>query len=108
MWIGLLHYVCNIHDWLGEKCMHAEKDHDDNLPWFDRWDNDFAELQKVILNLELLGSFKYYARFRYELFSRCYQINVFAVSTYTHNVAYSVINKTSETNYLSILICLLI
>lgn len=58
---------------------------------------DRRELQKFILNPKLLECFNYYTRLRYELFSRCYQINVFVVSTYSHNLAYSVINKTSET-----------
>ena len=64
MWIGLLHHVCNNHDWLAGKCHHEEGDHDKNLPWFDRSDKDFVELQKVILNPELLDSFKYFTRFR--------------------------------------------
>ena len=67
MWIGLLHHVCNDHEWLGGKCTHHEGVHDENLPWFDRRDKDFVELQKVILNPELLESFKYYTRFRYKL-----------------------------------------
>ncbi len=58
MWIGLLHHNCNEHEWIGE-C-----EHDESLPWFDRRDKDFVELQKVILNPELLGSFKYYTRFQ--------------------------------------------
>ena len=24
MWIGLLHHVCNTHEWLGGKCKHPE------------------------------------------------------------------------------------
>ena len=64
-WIGLLHHVCNKHEWgLNEKCDHDEGSHDPDLPWFDRRDKDFAELQKVVLNAELLESFKYYVRFR--------------------------------------------
>ena len=67
MWIGLLHHVSNTHAWLGGKCKHPEGVHDESLPWFDRRDKDFVELQKVILNRELLDSFKYYTRFRYRL-----------------------------------------
>ena len=37
-----------------------------NLPWFDCRDKDYQELQKIILNPELLASFKYYTRFRYK------------------------------------------
>ena len=68
-WLGLLHHVCNTHEWLGGKCNHEDQIHDPNLPWFDRRDADFTELQKVILNPELLDSFKYYVRFRYERYA---------------------------------------
>ena len=44
---------------------HADGEHDENLSWFDRRDKDYQELQKIILNRELLASFKYYTRFRY-------------------------------------------
>ena len=64
-WIGLLHHVCDKHEWdVNGKCDHEEGSHDDDLPWFDRRDADFAELQNIILNAELLDSFKYYVRFR--------------------------------------------
>jgi hypothetical protein len=63
-WIGLLHHICNSHEWLGGKCEHADGEHEETLPWFDRRDKDFVELQKIILNPELLDSFKYYTRFR--------------------------------------------
>ena len=52
-----------------------EGDHDESLPWFDRCDKDFVELQKVILNPELLDSFKYYTRFRYRFKDILYKIN---------------------------------
>ena len=58
----LLHHICNEHEWIGGECDHAEGEHDESLPWFDRRDKDLVELQKVILNPELLGSFKYYTR----------------------------------------------
>ena len=65
-WIGLLHHICNEHQWLGGQCDHGDDDdtQDKSLPYFDRRDKDFEELQKVILNQELLASFKYYTRFR--------------------------------------------
>lgn len=67
-WIGLLHHICNDHQWLGGQCDHVDTDgddsHDKSLPFFDRRDKDFMELQKVILNPQLLNSFKYYTRFR--------------------------------------------
>ncbi|XP_068739095.1 uncharacterized protein [Montipora capricornis] len=63
-WIGLLHHVCDSHVWLSGKCDHEDQVHNPSLPWFDRRDNDYAELQKIILNPELLESFKYYVRFR--------------------------------------------
>ena len=59
-WIALLHHVCNEHDWLGGACDHEDGEHETNLPWFDHRDADFIELQKIILNPDLLGSFKYY------------------------------------------------
>lgn len=46
------------------KCDHEEGSHKVNLPWFDWRDEDFKELQKIVLNPELLDSFKYYVRFR--------------------------------------------
>ena len=49
-WIALLHHVCNEHEWIGGKCDNEDSDHDETLPWFDRRDKDFIELQKVILN----------------------------------------------------------
>lgn len=64
-WIGLLHHVCDSHEWLGGRCDHEDQIHDPNLTWFDRRDKDFAELQKVILNPELLDSFRFYVRFRH-------------------------------------------
>lgn len=64
-WIGLLHHVCDKHEWgLNGKCDHEEGNHEVNLPWFDRPDEDFKELQKIVLNPELLDSLKYYVRFR--------------------------------------------
>ena len=40
------------------QCDHDDDDdtHDKSLPYFDRRDKDFEELQKVILNQELLAS----------------------------------------------------
>ena len=56
--------MCNVHKWLEGECDHEEDDHDETLPWFDRRDKDFIELQKVVLNPELLASFQFYTRFR--------------------------------------------
>ena len=64
MWIGLLHHICNVHEWVGGKCDHDIGDHDESLPWFDQRDEDYIQLQKVILNPELLSSLQYYTRFR--------------------------------------------
>ena len=48
-WIGLLHHVCDVHDWTGGQCDHGDLDPDEqHPPWFDRRDKDFAALQKVI------------------------------------------------------------
>ena len=46
------------------KCDHDDDSHDESLPWFDRHHKDFIELQKIILNPELLASFKCYTCFR--------------------------------------------
>lgn len=62
-WIGLLHHVCNEHDWSGGSCEHGELEEHD-LPWFDRRDKDFEALQKIVLDSQLLSSFKFYVRFR--------------------------------------------
>lgn len=63
-WIGLLHHVCNEHDWSGGSCEHGELEEHD-LPWFDRRDKDFEALQKIVLDSQLLSSFKFYVRFRH-------------------------------------------
>ncbi|KAM7450088.1 hypothetical protein ABFA07_002191 [Porites harrisoni] len=63
-WIALLHHVCDEHDWVGGSCEHDElQEH--SLPWFDRRDKDFEALQKIILEPQLLASFKSYVRFRH-------------------------------------------
>ena len=46
------------------QCNHDDNSHDESLPCFDDRDKDFAELQKIILNPELLACFKYYTPFR--------------------------------------------
>jgi len=54
-----------VHEWTGGCCDHEEMpDGNEHPPWFDRRDNDFIALQKVILEPTLLDSFKYYVRFR--------------------------------------------
>lgn len=64
-WIGLLHHVCDVHDWSGGACSHGEfEDHE--LPWFDWRDKDFEALQKIVLDPQLLSSFKFYVCFRQE------------------------------------------
>ena len=65
-WLGLLHHVCNDHEWTGGQCDHEEVTEDGgHPPWFDRRDKDFVTLQKIILEPILLESFKYYVKFRY-------------------------------------------
>ena len=63
--IGLLHHVCDSHEWLGGSYDQEDQQNDDNLPWFDRGDKDFAEPQNIVLNPELLDSFKCYVRFKF-------------------------------------------
>ena len=55
--------MCDEHDWVGGRCAHDELE-DHTLPWFDRRDKDFEALQKIILEPQLLASFKSYVRFR--------------------------------------------
>ncbi|CAH3027119.1 unnamed protein product, partial [Porites evermanni] len=65
-WISLLHHVCNQHEWADGHCDHkpiTEENH--QLPWFDRRSKEFEALQKIILDPDLLESFKYYTRFRH-------------------------------------------
>ena len=50
---------------MGGDCDHEDGEHDENLLWFDRRYKDYQEVQKIILNPELLASFKYCTRFRY-------------------------------------------
>ena len=66
-WIGLLHHVCNDHDWPGGSCDHGELPEDHSLPWFDRRAKDFKALQKIILDPALLESLKSinYIKFRW-------------------------------------------
>ena len=45
-WIGLLHHVCNDHDWPGGSCDHGDLPEDHSLPWFDWRSKDFEALQK--------------------------------------------------------------
>ena len=48
MWISLLHYVCNQHEWLGGKCSHGEIPLDEReLLWFERRDKDFLKHSKL-------------------------------------------------------------
>ena len=63
--IGLLHHVCNDHDWPGGSCDHGELPDDHSLPWFDRRTKDFEALQQIILDPALLESFKSYIKFRW-------------------------------------------
>ncbi|XP_068762421.1 uncharacterized protein [Montipora capricornis] len=64
-WIGLLHHVCNDHDWPGGNCDHGDLPEDRSLPWFDRRAKDFEALQQIILDPALLESFKFYIKFRH-------------------------------------------
>ncbi|KAK3713865.1 hypothetical protein QZH41_010922 [Actinostola sp. cb2023] len=69
-WIGLLHHVCNNHEWVEGKCDHDEINPETHkLPWFDRRDKDFEALQKIVCDPILLGSFKYYVKFRNDAFA---------------------------------------
>ena len=43
-----------MHKWSEGECDHEEDQHDQTLPWFDRRDQDYTELKKIVLNPELL------------------------------------------------------
>ena len=67
--------MCDDHEWTGGQCAHGDISPDDeHPPWFDRRDKDLNALQKVILEPTLLGSFKYYVRFRYECRANFFKI----------------------------------
>jgi len=75
--MGLLHHVCDDHEWIGGQCDHGDLDPEEqHPPWFDRRDKDFAALQKVILEPTLLESLKYYVRFRYGKKSQICPFNI--------------------------------
>ena len=64
-WLSILHHVCSEHEWATGKCDHEALDpNEEHPPWFDRRDQDFLALQKVVLEPTLLDSFKFYAKFR--------------------------------------------
>ena len=47
------------------KCGHEDLVPEEHrLEWFDRRDKDFEALQKVVLEPQLLASFKFYVQFR--------------------------------------------
>lgn len=75
--MGLLHHVCDDHEWIGGQCDHGDLDPEEqHPPWFDRRDKDIAALQKVILEPTLLESLKYYVRFRYDKKSQICPFNI--------------------------------
>ena len=56
-WFGLLHHVCNEHEWTGGMCEHKEiTEHE--LPSFNEKDNDYKTLQKLVLDPTFLDSLK--------------------------------------------------
>ena len=54
-WFGLLHHVCDVHDWSGGACDQRELE-DHWLPWFDRQDKDFKALEKIALDPLILDN----------------------------------------------------
>lgn len=63
--MGILHHVCNEHEWTGGACKHADLNEEHELPWFAEKDPDFKALQQVLLDTKFLGSLKYYTTFRH-------------------------------------------
>ncbi|XP_065069298.1 uncharacterized protein LOC135694466 [Rhopilema esculentum] len=63
-WLGVLHHVCNEHEWVGGACKHQIID-DHELPWFKETDGDYKALQQIVLDPKFLNSLQYYTRFRH-------------------------------------------
>lgn len=50
-WIGLLHHVCDVHEWTGEQCDRGDLGPDEQHPrWFDCRDcQDYVEISQASL-----------------------------------------------------------
>lgn len=56
--------MTNDHEWVGGKCEHEEvQEH--ALPWFRLCDEDYAALQKIVLDPKFLDTLKFYTSFRH-------------------------------------------
>lgn len=70
-WRGVLHHVCNQHEWYQGECEHdalTEPPTNNNgieISYFVRGDSDFRLLQKILTNKKWMTSLKYFTRFRY-------------------------------------------
>jgi len=94
-WIGLLHHVCNDHDWPGESCDHVELPEDHSLPWFDRRAKDFKALQKIILDPALLESLMSYIKFRKTVYKARKKLT--AIDWNYHNDLPNATNEDADT-----------
>eukprot|EP00795_Rhopilema_esculentum_P010135 gene10135-18799_t len=46
-WLGVLHHVCNGHEWVGGACKHQIIGDDHELPWFKETNRDYKALQQI-------------------------------------------------------------
>ena len=56
--------MCNEHEWETGECDHDDLSGEHLTPYFNKKDEDFEVLQKVILNDKWLQTLQYYVRFR--------------------------------------------
>ena len=63
MWLGVLHHVCDEHEWLGGKCTHENIVDSDKTPLL-RESKAMESLRNVVLDKALLDSLQYYTGFR--------------------------------------------
>ena len=70
-WRGVLHHVCNVHEWYGGECEHdaltepPTNIHGVLINYFTRGESDYALLQKIVTDKTWMKSLKYFTRFRY-------------------------------------------
>ena len=68
-WRGVLHHVCNVHEWYEGQCEHdaltepPTNIHGVQIPFFARGDSDFQLLQKILTDKRWMMSLKYFTRF---------------------------------------------
>ena len=70
-WRGVLHHVCNRHEWYQGECEHdaltepPTNQYGIEIPYFERGHSDFKLLQKILTEKRWMTSLKYFTKFRY-------------------------------------------